>query len=81
MMSRHIAWHGTADEAVALLHALSHNCACKIVDGRTIAPCSGHRMLALDQRAIDGLVFVRRIAERLLAEEFGVSPTALVLLQ
>jgi len=29
-------------------------------------------MIAFDQRAIDGLVFMRRIAPRLLAEEFDV---------
>jgi hypothetical protein len=29
-------------------------------------------MLARDQRAVDGLLFMRRMATRLLAEEFGV---------
>jgi hypothetical protein len=31
-------------------------------------------MLASDQRAIDGLLFMRRLAERLLAEEFDLTP-------
>jgi hypothetical protein len=30
-------------------------------------------MLARDQRAIDGLLFMRRMAPRLLAEEFDVA--------
>jgi hypothetical protein len=30
-------------------------------------------MLAHDQRAVDGLLFMRRMAERLLAEEFQMS--------
>jgi hypothetical protein len=30
-------------------------------------------MLARDQRAIDGLLFMRRMAARLLAEEFAVT--------
>jgi hypothetical protein len=32
-------------------------------------------MLTSDQRAIDGLVFMRRMAARLLAEEFALTPT------
>jgi hypothetical protein len=31
-------------------------------------------MLVQDQRAIDGLLFMRRIAARLLAEEFELTP-------
>jgi hypothetical protein len=33
--------------------------------------CASHRMLADDQRALDGLLFGRRIVERLLWEEFS----------
>jgi hypothetical protein len=75
-MARRITWNGTTDEALALLHALRAHCECRIVDGRTVAPCASHAMLARDQRAVDGLLFMRRMAARLLTEEFDVeAPT------
>ena len=74
-MARRITWKGTTDEALALLHALREHCACHVEQGRTVAPCAGHTMLARDQRAVDGLLFMRRMAARLLAEEFdAVAP-------
>ena len=72
-MARRITWNGTTDEALALLHALRAHCECRIDDGRTVAPCASHAMLAHDQRAVDGLLFMRRMAARLLAEEFDVA--------
>ena len=75
-MTRRINWNGTTDEALALLHALKEHCNCSIKEGRTVAPCASHVMLASDQRAIDGLLFMRRMAARLLAEEFGVAVPA-----
>ena len=75
-MARRITWNGTTDEALALLHALRAHCECRIDDGRTVAPCASHAMLAKDQRAVDGLLFMRRMAGRLLAEEFDLkAPT------
>ena len=74
MATRRITWNGTPDEALALLHALRAHCACSVEDGRTVAACQGHLMLVHDQRAIDGLLFMRRMAAQLLAEEF--CPTA-----
>ncbi len=73
-MARRIAWKGTTDEALALLHALREHCDCHVDQGRTVAPCAGHTMLARDQRAVDGLLFMRRMAARLLAEEFDLTP-------
>jgi len=74
-MARRITWKGTTDEALALLHALREHCDCHVEQGRTVAPCAGHTMLARDQRAVDGLLFMRRMAARLLAEEFdAVAP-------
>jgi hypothetical protein len=72
-MPRHITWNGTTDEALALLHALRTHCECCVDNGRTVASCASHAMLARDQRAIDGLLFMRRMAARLLAEEFDVT--------
>jgi hypothetical protein len=72
-MAQRISWNGTTDEALALLHALRAHCSCTVDRGRTVAPCAGHHMLARDQRAVDGLLFMRRMAARLVAEEFDVS--------
>ena len=71
-MARGITWNGTTDEALALLHALREHCDCHVEQGRTVAPCAGHQMLARDQRAVDSLLFMRRMAARLLAQEFAV---------
>jgi len=76
-MARRITWKGTTDEALALLHALREHCDCQVEQGRTVAPCAGHTMLARDQRAVDGLLFMRRMAARLLAEEFAVPAESL----
>lgn len=73
-MAQRITWNGTTDEALALLHALRAHCQCGVQAGRTVAPCAGHYMLAHDQRAIDGLLFMRRLAQRLLTEEFDHAP-------
>jgi len=75
-MARRISWNGTTDEALALLHALRAHCECQVDEGRTVEPCAGHTMLARDQRAIDGLLFMRRTAAQLLSEEFELKPQA-----
>jgi hypothetical protein len=72
-MTKRIIWNGTTEEALALLHALRTHCECRVDDGRTVGPCASHSMLARDQRAVDGLLFMRRMAGRLLAEEFDVA--------
>jgi hypothetical protein len=72
-MSRRITWNGTTDEALALLHALREHCQCTVDQGRTDSACASHAMLTHDQRAIDGLLFMRRLAARLLAEEFDAA--------
>jgi hypothetical protein len=72
-MAPPITWNGTTDEALALLHALKAHCECRVETGRTVAACASHHMLVRDQRAVDGLLFMRRMAARLLAEEFDVA--------
>ena len=59
-MARRITWNGTTEEALALLQALQAHCECRSDAGRTVAPCAVHVMLTHDQRAIDGLLFMRR---------------------
>jgi hypothetical protein len=71
-MPRWVIWNGTTEEALALLHALRAHCHCRVDEGRTVAPCAGHRMVAREQRAVDGLLFMRRMVARLLAEEFNI---------
>jgi hypothetical protein len=71
-MSR-IVWHGTRQESLELLHAIRQHCTCEFEDGRMVTTCAPHAMLAHDQRAVDGLLFMRHMAERLLAEEFDLS--------
>jgi DNA replication protein DnaC len=72
---RGIVWHGTRQESLELLHAVRQHCTCEVEQGRMLAMCAAHRMLARDQRAVDGLLFMRRMTERLLAEEFDFNPS------
>jgi hypothetical protein len=69
-MASCVTWHGTEAEALQLLEALSHNCTCVVTaEGVRLSTCSSHRLLTTDQRAVDGLLFARRIADQLRAEE------------
>jgi hypothetical protein len=77
-MAQRITWNGTTEEALALLQALHTHCECRIRDGRTVGSCASHTMLAHDQRAVDGLLFMRRMVARLLAEEFDFAGTTAV---
>ena len=69
-----VVWHGTADEALALLAVVKEHCACQRSGQRVTALCTAHVMLTRDQRAVDGLLFMRRMAERLIIEEFALPP-------
>jgi hypothetical protein len=62
---RYAKWNGSPDEWQDLQIVIARHCACQ-----TPNVCASHDMVARDQRAIDGLVFARRIVERLLVEEF-----------
>jgi len=65
-------WNGTHQESADLTAAINRNCTCQYdVDGQRTLTCSPHRMLLDDQRALDGLVFMRQLAERLKLEEFA----------
>jgi hypothetical protein len=78
-----LIWNGTDEERGELLDALARHCAC-VYDtcGARTHTCSPHTAFITSQRFLDGLVFVRRIASQILAEEWMVddwraSPTAL----
>ncbi|MCA1644065.1 MAG: hypothetical protein LC797_00905 [Chloroflexi bacterium] len=47
--------------------------------GVRLATCAPHRMLTEDQRALNGLLFARRMAERLNREEFTRAKGALAI--
>lgn len=65
-----VVWHGTLNQRRELSNAVGHYCACEFGRlGVRLSTCAGHHMLTEDQRALDGLLFARRIAGRLKHEE------------
>jgi hypothetical protein len=76
-MQQHSVWNGTQAESLDLAAAINRNCTCQYgLDGERTMTCAPHHMLIDDQRALDGLLFFRRIAERLKLEELNQpSPT------
>jgi hypothetical protein len=62
-------WHGSERALIELTRSITHHCTCP---PRPAGPaiCGAHRLL-LDQRALDGLLFARRLLPRLRAEERG----------
>ncbi len=64
-----VTWHGSAAEYRDLVRGVGRNCCCEYgMNVRTC--CSAHRMINEDQRALDGLLFARRMADRLRSEEW-----------
>lgn len=63
-------WRGTEEELSLLQQIICRNgdCSCPD-DGEWLPGCAVHRKIADDQRLLNGLVFARRIARRLEAEE------------
>ncbi len=73
------SWNGTPGEYLDLTRVLSRHCACEFgLMGKRLRRCSAHA-LTDDQRALDGLLFGRRLAGRLREEEWLArhGPTAL----
>jgi hypothetical protein len=66
-------WRGTPSEFRDLLSAVQNNCTCAYTRGVRTHMCAGHRMVIEDQRALNGLRFVRRLAARLRGEEDSVA--------
>ena len=76
-MSSRTVWHGTPDESLALLQAITRNCGCEFgLRGVRLSVCGPHRMLTEDQRALDGLLFARRMADCLRREEVSTTRAA-----
>ena len=71
-------WPRTDPEYLDLIRALNRYCGCEFAFmGRRESTCSVHSMLAEDQRALNGLLFSRRIVARLRDEEWLVESPAL----
>jgi hypothetical protein len=75
-MGNRTIWNGTVEEAQELCEILKRNCECGAEPSNSSTRCPPHAMLLSDQRALDGLLFVRHIARRLLREEFDTPAVA-----
>ena len=82
---RPLVFHGNEAEASDLAAAVENNCGCARLrtqgDASATTLCSAHAMLLgtcrADQRALDGLIYVRRaLRARLIAQEFGAIAAA-----
>lgn len=66
-----LVWHGTEQEGRDLVNAIRRNCACEYdVRGNIRVSCETHRLFVTEQKFLDGLLFARRISDRLLNEEW-----------
>jgi hypothetical protein len=63
-----VTFNGTQTEAAELNSAVLHNCDCQRTPFGMGPKCPSHEMLN-DQRALDHLLFIRRLRERLVREE------------
>ena len=80
MTTPNVTWNGTQQESFDLVSAVAHNCACEFgLMGVRVTTCTAHQMLVEDQRALNGLIFARRIATRLRSEEWDGASTAPVI--
>jgi hypothetical protein len=71
-MAAQVVWHGSQQESFDLVNAIARNCTCEFgLMGVRLSTCAPHRMLTEDQRALNGLLFARRMAHRLRREEFS----------
>jgi len=70
-----VLWHGTLIEQLDLLAAVQHNCDCRydVMDQR-VSVCASHTMLVSDQRALNGLLWNRRLVQMLRTEEGVAAP-------
>ena len=64
-------WAGTRPERQTLVAVIRRHCTCtRDQDGLIRRECAAHQMLVYDQRALDGLLFARRLADRWRGEEW-----------
>jgi hypothetical protein len=65
-------WNGTPQEGLELCEIVKKYCSCATTETGAATRCASHWMLLAEQRALDGLVFARRIGPRLRQEEFEI---------
>jgi hypothetical protein len=72
MLRQQATWNGNEAESYDLLASMQRHCACEFDKaGARVGTCPPHDALVHSQRFLDGLLFARRIAERLIAEEWS----------
>lgn len=72
IVTTQVIWYGTPDESAALVEAVSHNCTCEFaLMGERITTCPPHNALVTSQRFLNGLLYARRMSEKLLEEEWA----------
>ena len=73
-MAESVVWHGTRQERTQLTHAVARHCACEVgMMGVRVNVCAPHRMLAENQRILDGLLFARRQVDDLRHQEWDAA--------
>jgi len=76
MLKQQAIWNGTESESYALLESVQRHCACQFDQaGARVRTCAPHDALVHSQRFLDGLLFARRIARRLMLEEGSLALT------
>jgi hypothetical protein len=74
MLHTRTIWKGTEAESSALLEVLTRNCTCTYAtSGALVRACSPHAAFVSSQRFVDGLLYGRRIADRLISEEWRLA--------
>jgi hypothetical protein len=75
-MANQVTWYGSQQESFDLVNAIARNCTCEFgLMGVRLSTCPPHQMLTEDQRALNGLLFARRMADRLRREEWETGDT------
>lgn len=64
-------WNGNQQESSDLVNAIAHHCECTFAGpfGKRATTCPPHEALTHDQRFLDGLLFARYLARRLVDTE------------
>lgn len=64
------SWNGTPGEYLDLMRALNRNCGCEFgLMGAQLTRCSAHDLME-NQRALNGLLYARKLVETLQGEEW-----------
>jgi hypothetical protein len=70
-----VVWKGSVVEQLELQAAVHRNCACRFDStGVSSTTCAAHAMLWGDQRALNGLLWSRRMRQWLIQQEGAPDP-------